>query len=457
MDYRIVYLLVIIILMACPVSSHGQQIRQQKTEDISVEVLTLDKAISLALKDNRQVKNAELAVGKAKDQLASTRTSRLPNFQFSMLGSQQLAKVDFTLARGILGDYANVGPIPNRDIKLSTPLRPTAILMGQISMPLSQQYCLGLNIKQARLSTDIAQEQVRSKQQSVVNNVKKTYYAILQTQSELDSLKQALKFYQELDRVTDDYVVQKVALKAEALDVKTRLAKAENEELTVNNRLITLKEQLNQLIGRDISTQFSISAVPELSFIETDLASARSLALENRPEIREAQLRIKQAELEKRAKKAEYIPDVSLSMNYLSLRNFDGFVPKNLAGVGILVNWEVFDWGRKKHQLAEKQKTIEQTNNSLREMENTIQIEVGEKFRELQQTRQALRVAQLQQETAQENMRVSINKYKAEVVLLSDVLQTQATMANANYKYQQALLAFWTAKAEYEKAIGADK
>lgn len=166
MDYRIVYLLVIIILMACPVSSHGQQIRQQKTEDISVEVLTLDKAISLALKDNRQVKNAELAVGKAKDQLASTRTSRLPNFQFSMLGSQQLAKVDFTLARGILGDYANVGPIPNRDIKLSTPLRPTAILMGQISMPLSQQYCLGLNIKQARLSTDIAQEQVRSKPDS---------------------------------------------------------------------------------------------------------------------------------------------------------------------------------------------------------------------------------------------------------------------------------------------------
>jgi hypothetical protein len=35
-------------------------------------------------------------------------------------------------------------------------------------------------------------------------------------------------------------------------------------------------------------------------------------------------------------------------------------------------------------------------------------------------------------------------------------LQTQATLADADYQYQQALLSFWTARAEYEKAIGAD-
>jgi hypothetical protein len=37
------------------------------------------------------------------------------------------------------------------------------------------------------------------------------------------------------------------------------------------------------------------------------------------------------------------------------------------------------------------------------------------------------------------------------------VLQTQANLADVDYQYQQALMAFWTAKAEYEKAIGADK
>ena len=41
--------------------------------------------------------------------------------------------------------------------------------------------------------------------------------------------------------------------------------------------------------------------------------------------------------------------------------------------------------------------------------------------------------------------------------MLSDVLQTQASLAEATHELQQALLAFWTAKAEFEKAVGEDK
>jgi outer membrane protein TolC len=54
-------------------------------------------------------------------------------------------------------------------------------------------------------------------------------------------------------------------------------------------------------------------------------------------------------------------------------------------------------------------------------------------------------------------LRVSVNKYKLQAALLSDALQTQATLADADYQYQQAVLAFWKAKADYEKAIGGDK
>ncbi|MCW5967010.1 MAG: TolC family protein [Blastocatellales bacterium] len=453
MNNRIVYLLAIIILMALPLSS----LAQQQGEGASGEVLTLEEAISLALRDNRHVRNAQLDVGKTEDQAAAARTFRLPKFEFNALATQNLTGLDFTFTKGVLGNYPNVGPIPYRDIKLGTPLRPTAILSGQVTMPLSQQYRLGLNVKQVELSGDIAREQLRSHEQSVVNEVKRTYYAILQTQSALESARQALRFYRELDRVTGDYVAQQVALKAEELDVKTKLAKTETEALTAGNQLATLKEQLNQLMGRDVGAEFRVSPAPELSWMEVDVAAARTRALESRPEIKEARLRVNQAELDKRLKKSEYIPDVSLALVYVSPRNFNDFVPRNFAGIGFQMKWEVFDWGRKKHQLAEKEKAIEQASNNLREAENKVRIEVGAKLRELQQVRQALRVAELKQETARENTRVSINKYKVQAALLSDVLQTQAALADADYQYQQALLAFWTARADYEKAIGADK
>jgi len=452
MGNRIICLLAIIILTASPSSVPAQQ-----SGEAATELLTLDQAISLAFRDNRDVKNAQLGIGKAEDDFAAAKTYRLPKFEFNALAGQQLVSPDFTFTKGVLGNYTNVGPIPDRDVKMSTPSRPTAILFGQVTQPLTQLHRIRLNIKQAALLTDIAREQLRGQEQSVLNNVKRTYYAIVQTESSLQSVRQALVFYRELERVTGDYVAQQVALKADDLEVKTRLAKTETEELTVTNKLSTLKEQLNQLMGRDIRTEFRVAAVPEQSSFETDLAAARERALDQRPEIKEAKLRVQQAELEKRVKKSEYIPDVSAALTYASPRNFDTYIPKNFAAAGVTVSWEVFDWGRKKQQLAEKQKTIEQANNSLRDAQSTVMIEVGAKMRDLQQATQTLRVAQLGQETARENMRVSINKYKLVATLLSDVLQTQATLANADYEYQKALLAFWTAKAEYEKALGADK
>jgi len=431
----------------------GPEARAQSPATGDAEELTLEQAIAIAFRDNRQVKNAQLAINKAGDELAATRTLRLPSMNLYALASQQLVKQDASVDNSSSTLVPGVGPF----FSISTPRNPTAIFAGQILQPLSQQHRIGLNIEQAGLARDVENEKLRQTSQSTVNQVKQTYYGILQTQSALDSLLEAIRYYRELDRVMGDNVVQQVSLKADSLEVKTRLAKAEYEALNLTNQLATAKEQLNNQMGRDVRTEFRVAAVPDVNGFDADLALARSRALEQRPEVREVRLKVKQAEVDRRIKKSEYIPEVSLGFTYMSFRNFDEVVPKNSASIGVVVKWEVFDWGRKKNQLAEKGLAIEQARNALHEAESLVLIEVGDKFRKLQQTRQALVVAQLNQETARENIRVSTNKYKAKAVLFSDVLQTQATLADADYQYQQALLAYWTARADYEKAIGADK
>ena len=57
---------------------------------------------------------------------------------------------------------------------------------------------------------------------------------------------------------------------------------------------------------------------------------------------------------------------------------------------------------------------------------------------------------------ANEKLREVNDKFRQSSVLLRDVLQQQAAVANANHDYEQALLAFWTAKAEFEKALGEE-
>jgi outer membrane protein TolC len=421
------------------------------------EVLTLEQATTLALRDNRTVKNSQIAVEKVDEQLAATRTLRLPSFNVYALGGEQLVPLSFTFDQGVFGTYPGIGPIPGQQTMISTPVRPTAIFVGSIQQPLTQQYRIGLNLEQIKLSKSVAAEELRQQQQTIVNDVKQLYYGIVQSQSSLKSNEQSVQLYHELDRLTGEYVTQQVALKSDNLEVKTRLAKAEYDGLNIRNQLSAQKEQLNNLLGRDIRTEFEVSPVTETSYLELDLKAAQERALDQRPELKEARLKLQQAELDRRIKKSERLPDVSFGLTYVSPRNFSTLIPRNFLSLGVSMSWEVFDWGKKGHEIEGKRKTEEQAKNALAETENRVLIDVNTKFRKLQQTNQLLKVARLSQDVAREKLRVAQNKYRLQAVLLSDVLQTETAMTESDNQYQQALLAFWTAKAEFEKALGEDK
>ncbi|HMD83195.1 MAG TPA: TolC family protein [Terriglobia bacterium] len=421
------------------------------------EVLTLEQAIELAVRDNLQVKNASLEVNKVDERLGSLRTERWPSLHLDVFPAEQLRPIDMILPQGVFGLYPNVGPIPGTNIDFRTPAIPTLTLVGRVSQPLSQLYRINLDVGNLKLSREVAQEKLREKQHQITQDVKQAYFAILQTQSGQQSASENIKLYRELDRVTDEYVTHGTALKADSLDIKVRLAKAEYDALTLADRLAVEEHQLNQLLGRNVLQEFSLNPAPKETEYEVDLATARGRALEQRPELREARLRIREAEGDRRVKKSEFIPDTSIRFQYYALRDFNDIIPKNIAELGVSVSWEVFDWGRKKHELNEKDLTIEQSKNDLREAETSIQIEVDDKFRKLQRTRQLLRVAQLSQQASLENVRLMTERYQVQASLLKDVLQAQTALEQANDQYQQALLSLWMAKAEFEKAIGDDK
>lgn len=419
-----------------------------------VEVISLDKAIDLALLNNRTAKNARLEVGKSDDRTAAARTHLLPVFKFNAGVSKPLSTFDTTFEKGVFG------PVPTEDTVITSTTDPTAAIVSQIQQPLSQLHRIKLQIKQQEMATEISRAQLSATEQALVNEVKRAYYAILQSQGAAQAAEANIKLYRELDRVTGEYVVQQVVLKTEYMDVQTRVAKAEYDLMSIQNQLLAQKEQLNHLLGRDVRTEFAVSSADETALAvmrETDLVSARERALANRPELREARLRIGQAKLDKRIKKSEFIPDVSLTVNYATTFSYSNFVPRSLSGVGVQVEWEVFDWGRRKREVAEREKSITEANNSLADVESQIVMEVNTRFRQMQESRQLLKVAKLAQTQARANVQMVTYKYRLDAVLLKDVLQAQTVLANSDYDYQKALLAFWTAKADFEKAIGEEK
>lgn len=456
MAMRLTCLLLIlsVLVCTCPEMSWAQQ-EQASSGDTDLPILRLDDAVSLALQHNWLVKNSVLEAQKYDFEVSTARSRRLPQFQFSMLGGELLQPFDFTFQKGVFGTYPGVGPIPGTNAKVHTPAVFTTYLTGSIDQPLTQQYKIGLGIHATELGRDIAREDVRAERQKIAAEVRNAYFDLIAIQSNVDAARDAVKTLEEAQRVTAQYVAEKTVLRADALDVDARLAKSRYDLSVAQDGLATQREALNQLLGRDITTPFRVDFVPEQDTNDLTLESARQEALTNRPEMREAALKEKQAEYDRRLAKAEYIPDLSLEVRYQGINNVQ-VLPQNVATAGFFLTWEPFDWGRRHNKVLEASKTIEQARNGIQETESQIAVEVGAKYRKWQEVSLLLEASRTAHEAAVEQLRETNNKYKQQASLLKDLLEAQAKSSETNAQYQEALSSYWSAFAELRKAIGEE-
>ena len=416
-------------------------------------LLALEAALSLALDNNRQVKISALEAQKSEHQVNIVRSKRLPQFHVDALAGSLLQPFDFTFPAGSFGTYAETGPIPSTDAKIRTEAQFTSLVTASIDQPLTQLYELNLGVKASELGREIAREGVRAERQKVAAQVRSAYFELVASQAAVDALRQTVKTLTEAQRVTAQYEAQQTVLRGDALEVDARLLRSRYELQATENRLATQREVLNDLLGRELGTRFRVEPIPELSADTLTLEHARQRAVESRPELRQAVLREQQADYERRIAKADYIPDVSLSVRYMGFYNYE-VLPRNVAVAGVFVNWEPFDWKRRSNKVAERTKAVEQARNGAQQARSQVAIEVGTKYRSWSEAALLVQATRTGFEAAKEQLRVTTNKYKDEAALLKDLLQAEARSSETQFQYQQALSSYWGAMAELRRAMG---
>jgi outer membrane protein len=418
-------------------------------------LLTLDEAIRIASGTNRDLQISKIEIIKAKETVAQAKTNYLPKLDANVLAGAPLQPLNFRVPAGSLGTYPGTGPIPGKDSNIHSPVRFGAFANASAAQPLTQLFKISLAVKQARLGIDLAKEGVRAQSQETVRQVKEAYYQVLQLQAQVASARAAVQSLSELSTLTEQRLAQETVLLSDSLTVKAKLKQQRYQLLTAEDAFELQKQNLNRLLGRDLRTPFSVEMVPFGEVVEWDLNTARKQALEQRPELRGARLQTKIADLDVRREHAKYIPDLSFQVSYLGFQNVN-FLPQNAGTAGFLLQWQPFDWGYKKHRIAELKATTEQKETAERDAEQRVLLDVEEKFRKLGEARILLDALTDQREAEQTKLREVTNRYNQKAALLSDLMQQQAAVSQAEAQYQQALAGFWTARADFEKAMGME-
>jgi outer membrane protein TolC len=418
-------------------------------------VLTLDEALLLAHSNNRDLKQYGIDVTKQREAVGEAKTHLYPRLDTSVLAAQLLAPIDFTVQKGQFGTFPGTGPIPGSDTDLHTPARPIAIVSVTATQPLTQLIRIHLFVAEQRLKADAAQLSLNEREQKLMDEVRQSYYRVLQSQVQYESQQSMVKYLEELQQLTDRRFSQQAALEADRLSVKAEVAKATYELTTVEDLLADRKEILNHLLGRSLQTEFSVEPVPATLSEEESLTAARVIALERRPEVKLAVNRVRQAELATKSEKTHYIPDIAIQASYLTPANIN-FLPQNVGAVGALLTWQPWDWGEKRHKVRQAALAEKQAGLSVEDTREQVLLDVDSNFRHLREARSHLAVTEATREAEAEKMRNQKEAYSQQSILLSDLLKQQSSLAEAESQYHQALLAYWSARADFKKTLGAE-
>jgi outer membrane protein TolC len=396
--------------------------------------ITLRGAVSEASVHNKEVREARLQVSRFKWDSLAVETTRLPNVRVLSYLSEQT--------------------VPS----LTVPARPNAFVFLTAMFPVTQQYRIGLEARVAKLAQVIAEERLRQRLDETSSNAKAAYYKLALDQSLLADIEDSIKYLNELKTTVADQVERGNSLKVESMEVAAKLAKAEFEATKARNTFGVDREKFNHILGRDLKAGVTLEAISPADELELDVTQAERQALSMRPEIRQAEARVKQVNLEKRILMSQYIPNVSVGLVYIALPGFNNaVVPKNILAPGIFINWNAWDWGRKAMAAKARGKDEQSSVLSADTAREEVIIDLHTQINKLTEARQLVATTQLARAASSEKMRVSLNRYKYTSAQLSDVLEAQSSLADTNNSYHQALLAFWEAKAQFERAVGTDQ
>ena len=418
-------------------------------------VLTLDDAITLAKSNNRDLKVWGLDVKKQREALGEAKTHLYPRFDTTLLAAELLAPLDFTINKGQFGTFPGTGPIPGSNTDLHTPARPVAIVSVTATQPLTQLLRIHLSIAGERLKVDAAHLSFDQREQKLTDDVRQSYYQVLQQQIQYESQQSMVKYLEELLQLTERRFSQHAALEADRLSVKAEVAKATYQLTAIEDRLADSKESLNHLLGRNVQMEFSVEPVPATPPEQDDLSAARAIALEHRPEMKIAENRERQAELSTKSEKTHYIPDIAIQASYVSPVNIN-FLPQNIGSIGALFTWQPWDWGEKRHKIRQANLTEKQAGLSVEDTREQILLDVDSNFRRLREARAHLAVAEALRDAESEKLRNQKESYSQQSILLSDLLKQQSALADAKSQYHQAVLAYWSARADFQKTLGEE-
>ncbi|TCC82615.1 TolC family protein [Pedobacter hiemivivus] len=411
--------------------------------------LTLKEALNYAVQNSVKVRKAKLDIDGGKYKTEEVRAQALPQITgtagltYNPIIGQLVADLGGETKSFKMGQNWN----SSAGVQLSQQLFNQQVFTGLQAARSSEEYY--------RLTSQLTEEQII---ELVANN----YYQVLVNREQLSVLDNNIKNVSATEKISADQYRNGLAKKIDLDRIRVKLTNLLTQREQTSNSILQFENQLKFAMGMPVTTQITLPKT-ELTEVTKLPQFTDSLSLDNRTEIKILNSQDKLLSLQRKAYVAEYYPSLALTGNYTySSQNggFDFLSSSNTAigygasAVGLTLKVPIFNGFLTRSKIRQADVDIKKANEDRRESKNSLNMAYDNAKIQLRNSLNTITLQKRNAELADEIYRSTENNYKNGLATLTDLLDTETALTEAQNSYTQALLNYKIAEIQLIKSNG---
>ncbi|HKI78235.1 MAG TPA: TolC family protein [Ignavibacteriaceae bacterium] len=410
--------------------------------------LSIDECINIGLKNSNVLHSSKMSMQYANAKSNEADTYRLPTLTFGA-SYTRLSEVDpfsittpfgtFDIAPSILNNY---------NMKLS------------LQQPIFTGFKLESTSKIAEYNYLAAKEDFSKEEKELVYNIKNSYWGLFKAnQLKIVTGENVAQVQAHLTDVQNLFE-QGLATKNDVLKVQVQLGEAQLRLIDTKNAVKLANINLDNVLGISLSTDIETTEKVDKQISETeDLSTLLSTAYDKRPELKSIDYRVKASETGITAAKADWWPQLYLTGNYYYSRPNQRIQPakdefNGTWDVSLSLSFNLWNWGATGDRTDAAEAQYEQVKDNQKIIKDAITLEVTRNFLDINKSKEKMTVAEQNVNQAEENFRITDEKFKNGLALNSDLLDAEVALLQAKTNYIQSVVDYELAKAQLNKSIG---
>ena len=424
----------------------------QQPETQAARRLTLREAVDLALARNHGVRLAQLSVDEKDRAKEVARSAYFPQVRNDTTLIHVTDTQLIEIPAGGLGGVATA-PVPPQTLILNQGGVSTATNGTGIVQPLTQLLRVKAANDVARAEADATRGKARSVEDETALRVHQIYYRVLIADVRLRAVLAKIQASDDVQRERIQQVKYGSALDADLIESRANVLQARQELLTTELQRSDLQMQLNDVIGLPLTTTLVLDPGVSTPSAPCEREACVRAALDAHPEIAEARAQVDKAAAAVRLARYEFVPDVEVFGRY-SFQNNVPFLAGRFGTIGIRASYDLFDGGRKRGVVRERETQLAQAKENLARISDDIELRVQTAYNKIERTRQMVAVSQELLALRGESRRVTAELLAHGGALGSQAKASTALELDAQAALLQSQLDYVQATDEMDAAIG---